>query len=56
MWVRSVERGVGSGWSEAEVGGVTVSMMNRLISKTGLHLRMARWPSSVDANAAKKPT
>lgn len=53
--VSSIESVVGSGWSEALIGGVTVSMMKRLISKTGLHLRIALWPSSVEAKAAKKP-
>ena len=41
-WVSRVDRGVGSGLSYAAAGGVTVSMMNRLISKTGLQRRMAR--------------
>jgi len=41
-WVSKVERAVGSGWSEAAAGGVTVSIMNKLISKTGLHFRIAR--------------
>lgn len=40
--VRSWDKVVGSGWSEAQAGGVTESIMKRLISKTGLHLRMAR--------------
>ena len=40
--VKRWERGPISGCSDADEGGVTVSMMKRDISKTGLSLRMAR--------------
>ena len=41
MLTSRLERGVISGWSLATAGGVTVSMMNRLVSNTGLHFKIA---------------